>query len=150
MGEKVYRGRWGQFQPLVVTIWSPSGCVNNKSISKSANALMLSRRKCFNFAAKQIHTKDPVHNITIWETFLQKDSQEKKELETKLRNLNFTKGASINLFQNTSRNTVKELYQLQGNNNNAVDAIAIYHVITSLSKNVNPKQKSYNQKETKV
>ena len=110
---------------------------------------MLPRRKCFHFAAKQIYTKDPVHNITIWKTFLQKDSQEKKKLETKLRNLNFTKGANINLFQNTSRNTLKELYQLQGENTNAVDAIAIYHVVTSLSKNVKSKAKILQSKGNK-
>ena len=54
----------------------------------------------------------------------------KRNVESKLRNLKFSKGTNINIFCNTLRTLIKELYGLD--NVNAVDAIAINHVISQL------------------
>ena len=65
----------------------------------------------------------------------------KRKLETKLRNLKFTKGTNINLFAHTLRNTIKELHGLQGNANDAIDAIAINHVVNGLSEEIRSQAK---------
>lgn len=79
-------------------------------------------------------TNDPVSNglkDAILGRFTGQDY--KRKLETKLRGLKITKDTNINLFVNTLRNTVKELYGLQEDNKNAVDCIAIHHVVMSFS-----------------
>ena len=58
----------------------------------------------------------------------------KRNVESKLRNLKFSKGTNINIFCNTLRTFVKELYGLD--NANAVDAIAINHVMAQLDEEI--------------
>ena len=58
----------------------------------------------------------------------------KRNVESKLRNLKFSKGTNINNFCNTLRTFVKELYGLD--NANAVDAIAINHVMPQLDEEI--------------
>ena len=80
----------------------------------------------FSCAAQQIGTNDSAYNNlknVLVELFTEEDY--KRKLETKLRNLRFTKGTNINLFGHTLRNTIKELYGLLGNPNDAIDAISI-------------------------
>ena len=45
------------------------------------------------------------------------------------------------MFANTLRNTIKELYGLQGNANDAIDAIAINHVVLGLSEGIRSQAK---------
>ena len=52
-------------------------------------------------------------------------------MKTKLRNLKFAKGMNNGLFANMLKSTVKELYNLQGDTSNAVDAISINHGINT-------------------
>ena len=88
----------------------------------------------FSFAAQRIGADDlPYDELKddLIERFTGEDY--KRKLETKLRNLKFTKGMNINSFSNNLRTTVKELYGLQGDVNNAVDSIAINHIISTLS-----------------
>ena len=70
----------------------------------------------FSCSAQQIGTNnlsyDALKNVLV-ERFTGEDY--KRKLKTKLRNLRFTKGTNINLFAHTLRNTIKELYCLQGN-----------------------------------
>ena len=91
----------------------------------------------FSHAVQQIGTNDLACNDlknVLAERFTGEDY--KRELETKLQNLKFTKGTNINLFAHTLRNTIKELYGLQGNANDAIDAIAINHVVSGLSEEI--------------
>ena len=94
-------------------------------------------RSAFSYAAQQIGTNDLAYNDlknVLVERFTGEDY--KRKLETKLRNLKFTKGTNINLFAHTLRNTIKELYGLQGNANDAIDAIAVNHVVSGLSEEI--------------
>ena len=96
----------------------------------------------FSYAAQQIGTNhlacNDLQNVLV-ERFTGEDY--KRKLETKLRNLKFAKGTNINLFAHTLRNTIKELYGLQGNANDAIDAIAINHVVSSLSEEIRSQAK---------
>ena len=60
----------------------------------------------------------------------------KRKLETKLRNLTFTKGTKINLFCDSLRTLVRELYDLTDWDKISIDAIAINHVIVQLDEQV--------------
>ena len=60
----------------------------------------------------------------------------KRTLETKLRNLKFTKGTNINLFCNSLRTLIRELYNLTDLDETSIDAIAINHVILQLDEQV--------------
>ena len=71
---------------------------------------------------------------TLAETYSGKDY--KRTLETKLRNLKFKKGTSINLFCNSLRTLSRELYNLTDLDETSVDAIAINHVIAQLNEQV--------------
>ena len=53
------------------------------------------------------------------------------------------RGTNINLFAHTLRNTIKEFYGLQGNANDAIDAIAINHAVSGLSEEMRSQLKSY-------
>ena len=67
----------------------------------------------FSYAAQQIGASDLAYNDlknVLVERFTGEDY--KRKLETKLRNLKFMKGANMNLFAHTLRNTIKELYGL--------------------------------------
>ena len=91
----------------------------------------------FSCAAQQIGTNnlvyDALKNVLVGR-YTGEDY--KRKLETKLRNIGFTKGTNINLFAHTLRNAIKELYGLQGNANDAIDAIAINHVVSGLSEEI--------------
>ena len=60
----------------------------------------------------------------------------KRTLETKLRNLKFTKRTNINLFCNSLRTLIRELHNLTDLDETSIDAIAINHVIAQLDKQV--------------
>ena len=96
----------------------------------------------FSYAAQQIGTNNLAYNDlknVLVERFTGEDY--KRKLETKLRNLKFMKGTNINLFAHTLRNTIKELYDLQGNANDAIDAIAINNVVSGLSEEIRSQTK---------
>ena len=96
----------------------------------------------FSYATQQIGTNNLAYNDlknVLVERFTGEDY--KRKLETKLRNLKFMKGTNINLFAHTLRNTIKELYGLQGNANDAIDAIAINHVVSGLSEEIRSQTK---------
>ena len=96
----------------------------------------------FSYAAQQIRTNDLAYNDLkniIVERFTGEDY--KRKLEKKLRNLRFMKGPNINLFAHALKNTIKELYGLQGNANDAIDAIAINHVVSGLSEEIRSQAK---------
>ena len=59
-----------------------------------------------------------------------------RTLETKLRNLKFTKGTNKSLFCNFLRTLIRELYNLTDLGETSIDAIAINHVITQLDEQV--------------
>ena len=96
----------------------------------------------FSYAAQQIGTNDLAYSDlknVLAERFTRED--QKRKLETKLRNLKFTEGTKINLFAHRLRNISKELYGLQGNANDAIDAMAINHVVSGLSEEMRSQTK---------
>ena len=84
----------------------------------------------FSYAAQQIGTNDLAYD-TLKKVLVERFAGEdyKRKLETKLQNLRFTEGTNINLFAQTLRNAIKELYGLQGNANDAIDATAVNHIV---------------------
>ena len=96
----------------------------------------------FSYAAQQIGTNNLAYN-DLKNVLVERFTGEgyKRKLEIKLRNLKFMKGTNINLFSHTLRNTIKELYGLQGNANDAIDAIAINHVVSGLSEEIRSQTK---------
>ena len=96
----------------------------------------------FSDAAQQIRTNDLAYNDLkniIVERFTGEDY--KRKLEKKLRNLRFMKGTNNNLFAHALKNTIKELYGLQENANDAIDAIAINHLVSGLSEEIRSQAK---------
>ena len=53
----------------------------------------------------------------------------KRTLETKSRNLKFTKGTNKNLFCNSLRALIRKLYNLTDLDETSIDTIALNHVI---------------------
>ena len=84
----------------------------------------------FTLASQRINAKNDIsydNKAALAEPFSGEDY--KLTLETKLRNLKFTKGANINIFCNSLRTLIRELYNLTDLDETSVDAIAINHVI---------------------
>ena len=96
----------------------------------------------FSYAAQQIGTNDLAYD-TLKKVLVERFAGEdyKRKLETKLQNLRFTEGTNINLFAHTLRNAIKELYGLQGNANDAIDAIAIYQIVNGFSEEIRSQSK---------
>ena len=60
----------------------------------------------------------------------------KRTLETKSRNLKFTKGTNKNLFCNSLRALIRKLYNLTDLDETSIDTIALNHVIAQLDERV--------------
>ena len=60
----------------------------------------------------------------------------KRTLETKSRNLKFTKGTNKNLFCNSLRALIRKLYNLTDLDETSIDTIALNHVIAQLDEQV--------------
>ena len=60
----------------------------------------------------------------------------KRTLETKSRNLKFTKGTNKNLFCNSLRALIRKLYNLTDLDETSIDTIALNHVIALLDEQV--------------
>ena len=85
----------------------------------------------FTLASQRINAKNDISYDNLKAALAEPFSDEdyKLTLETKLRNLKFTKGANINIFCNSLRTLIRELYNLTDLDETSVDAIAINHVI---------------------
>ena len=92
----------------------------------------------FTLASQRINAKNDISYDNLKAALAEPFSGEdyKLTLETKLRNLKFTKGANINIFCNSLRTLIRELYNLTDLEETSVDPIAINHVIAQLGEQV--------------
>ena len=92
----------------------------------------------FTLASQRINAENDITydnlKAALAEAFSSKDYE--RTLETKLRNLKFTKGTNKSLFCNFLRTLIRELYNLTDLGETSIDAIAINHVITQLDEQV--------------
>ena len=92
----------------------------------------------FTSASQRIYAENDITYDNLKVAFAEAFSGEdyKRTLETKLRNLKFTKDTNKNLFCNFLRTLIRELYNLTDLDATSIDAIAINHVIAQLDEQV--------------
>ena len=92
----------------------------------------------FTLASQRINAENDITydnlKAALAEAFSSEDYE--RTLETKLRNLKFTKGTNKSLFRNSLRTLIRELYNLTDLDETSIDAIAINHAIAQLDKQV--------------
>ena len=90
----------------------------------------------FTLASQRINTENDITYDNLKAALVEAFSDEgyKRTLETKLRNLKFTKGTNINLFCNSLRTLIRELYNLTDLDETSIDAIAISNSMNRLDK----------------
>ena len=90
----------------------------------------------FTLASQRINTENDITYDNLKAALVEAFSDEgyKRTLETKLRNLKFTKGTNINLFCNSLRTLIRELYNLTDLDETPINAIAISNSMNRLDK----------------
>ena len=90
----------------------------------------------FTLASQRINTENDITYDNLKAALVEAFSDEgyKRTLETKLRNLKFTKGTNINLFCNSLRTLIRELYNLTDLDETSINAIAISNSMNRLDK----------------
>ena len=90
----------------------------------------------FTLASQRINTENDITYDNLKAALVEAFSDEgyKRTLETKLRNLKFTKGTNINLFCNSLRTLIRELYNLTDLDETSINAIAISNSMNRLEK----------------
>ena len=87
----------------------------------------------FTLASQRINAENDITDqnlkAALAEVFAGEDY--KRTLETKLRNLKFTKGTNIKLFGNSLRTLIRELYNLTNLDETSIDAVAINRVMSN-------------------
>ena len=109
------------------------GVENNK---KRQVLLRCLEDSAFTLASQRINTENDITYDNLKAALVEAFSDEgyKRTLETKLRNLKFTKGTNINLFCNSLRTLIREFYNLTDLDETSINAIAISNSMNRLDK----------------
>ena len=121
------------FNTWILQFEAQSGALGVEN-NKKRKVLLCCLEDCaFTLASQRINAENDItyHNLkaALSEVFAGEDY--KRTLETKLRNLKFTKGTNIKLFCNSLRTLIRELYNLTNLDETSIDAIAINRVMSN-------------------
>ena len=121
------------FNKWILQFEAQSGALGVENNKKRKVPLCCLEDSAFTLASQRINAENDItyHNLkaALAEVFAGEDY--KRTLETKLRNLKFTKGTNIKLFCNSLRTLIRELYNLTNLDETSIDAIAINRVMSN-------------------